>query len=96
MGLLLPALISSIALVVITRGEPVIRRRWAIVLGGIGIACTITAAYHLPTNFGFMEARYALGETVSKLHTWMLLHWLRAAVVLISAVYAVKAFHTHR
>ncbi|PPK87663.1 uncharacterized protein DUF1772 [Neolewinella xylanilytica] len=94
MGLLLPALLSSIVLVIISRGEPVIRRRWAIVLGGIVIACTITAVYHLPTNFGFMDGRYSAGETVSKLRTWVLLHWVRTAVVLISSVYAVKAIHS--
>jgi hypothetical protein len=93
MGILLPALISTIALVVISKGQKDVRRNWIIALAGLMIACTITTVYHLPTNFAFMEAKYSAEEAVSKLNWWMILHWVRTAVVLVSAVYAIKAFH---
>lgn len=92
MGILLPALISTIALVVSTKGQKEIRINWIIALAGLLVACTITSVYHLPTNFGFMEARYSAEEATSKLNLWMLLHWIRTSVVLLSAVYAIKAF----
>jgi hypothetical protein len=92
MGVLLPALISTIALVVITKGQKDVRRNWVVALVGVLIACIITSVYHLPTNFGFMESKYTATEAVSKLNMWMLLHWVRASVVVVSAVYAVKAF----
>ena len=91
MAVLLPALFSTIGLVVTTRGNPTARRRWVVVLGGIVVACTITAVYHLPTNFGFMEGSYSEAETVSRLRSWVLLHWVRTALVFVAAVYAVKA-----
>lgn len=93
MGILLPALIATIAMVVSTKGQAGVRRNWVIALAGLLIACTITSVYHLPTNFGFMESRYSAADATSKLDLWMLLHWVRTAAVLVSAVYALKAFH---
>lgn len=92
MGILLPALIATIAMVVSTKGQASVRRNWVIALAGLLIVCTITSVYHLPTNFGFMESRYTAEEATRKLDLWMLLHWVRTAVTLVSAVYALKAF----
>lgn len=92
MGILLPALFATIALVVNTKAQPEIRRNWIIALAGLMIACTITSVYHLPTNFGFMEAKYSATEAVSKLNLWMLLHWVRTVIVLVASVYSIKAF----
>jgi uncharacterized membrane protein YidH (DUF202 family) len=38
-----------------------------------------------------MEMKYSAEEAVSKLNLWMLLHWIRTAVVLISAIFAIRA-----
>lgn len=92
MGILLPALIATIALVVNAKGRNEVRKNWIVALIGLMIACTITSVYHLPTNFGFMEMRYSAEEAISKLNLWMLLHWIRTAIVLVSAVFAIKAF----
>jgi hypothetical protein len=91
-GILLPALIATIVLVVNAKGQKDVRKNWIVALVGLMIACTITSAYHLPTNFGFMEIKYSAEEAISKLNLWMLLHWIRTAIVLVSAVFAIKAF----
>lgn len=92
MGILLPALIATIALVVNAKGRKEVRKNWIVALIGLMIACTITSVYHLPTNFGFMDMKYSAEEAISKLNLWMLLHWIRTAIVLVSAVFAIKAF----
>lgn len=92
MGILLPALISTIILVIITKEQKEIRKNWIIALLGLLIACTITSVYHLPTNFGFMESKYSDEVTLNKLNTWLLLHWVRTSVVFISAIYSIKSF----
>lgn len=92
MGILLPALISTIVLVIQTKGQNEIRKNWIIALIGLVLACTITSVYHLPTNFAFMDAAYTSEQAVSKLQLWMLLHWLRTAIVFISSIYSIKAF----
>lgn len=92
MGILLPALIATIALVVQTKGQKNIRKNWSVALSGLVIACTITSVYHLPTNLGFMESKFSVEETISNLNLWMILHWVRTATVFIAAIYAVKAF----
>jgi len=92
MGILLPALIATIAMVINTKGQTNTRKNWIIALLGLVIACAITTIYHLPTNFGFMDSKYTSEEVVSKLNLWLLLHWIRTFFVLISAIYSVKAF----
>ncbi|WP_375583204.1 hypothetical protein [Cyclobacterium xiamenense] len=92
MGILLPALIATIAMVVNTKGKPAVRKDWAIALVGLMISCTITSLYHLPTNFGFMDMKYSAEVASSKLQLWLILHWVRAMFVLIAAIFSVKAF----
>lgn len=96
MGILLPALIATIALVVQTKDQKEVRKNWSIALAGLVIACTITSVYHLPVNLGFMESKYSAEVAVSKLNLWILLHWVRTLTVFIAAIYAVKAFELSR
>lgn len=91
MGILLPAIIATIALIVQTKAQKEERKNWIRALIGLIIACTITSIYHLPTNFGFMEMSYSAEEATNKLNLWMLLHWVRTSVVLVSAVFSIKA-----
>tara|TARA_R110000868_G_scaffold409765_1_gene695937 strand:- start:1581 stop:2039 length:459 start_codon:yes stop_codon:yes gene_type:complete len=91
-GILLPALIATIAMVINTKSQTNTRKNWIIALLGLVIACTITTIYHLPTNLGFMDSKYTSEEAVSKLNLWLVLHWIRTFFVFISAIYSVKAF----
>ncbi|MBC6994093.1 DUF1772 domain-containing protein [Neolewinella lacunae] len=96
MGILLPALIATIALVVKTKGQMEVRKNWSIALAGLVIACTITSVYHLPANLGFMQSKYSAEEALSKLHWWVILHWVRTIVVFTAAIFAVRAFEVSR
>jgi len=91
MGIILPALIATIAMVVNTKGQPTVRKNWVIALIGLLVACTITSVYHLPTNFGFMDMKYAAEEAGSKLDLWFILHWVRTVFVVIAAIFSVQA-----
>lgn len=93
MGILLPAFIATIAMVINTKTQPVVRKNWIFALIAIVITCTITTLYHLPTNFGFMDLKYSAEEATSKLNLWLILHWVRALFMVIAAIYAVKAIH---
>ena len=92
MGILLPAIIATVAMVVNTKGQPTVRKNWVIALVGLMIACTITSVYHLPTNFGFMDMKYSAEVAASKLDLWIVLHWVRTVFVVVAAIFSVKAF----
>lgn len=92
MGILIPAIISTVAMVVNTKGQPNVRKYWIIALICLMITCTITSVYNLPTNFGFMNIEYSVEIAISKLNMWIILHWVRSIFVVIAAIYSVKAF----
>ncbi len=96
MGILLPALVATIVLVVQTKGKIQVQKNWSYALTGLIIACTITSVYHLPVNLGFMDSKYSENEVVKKLNWWMILHWVRTIVVFIAAIFAVKAFEVSK
>jgi hypothetical protein len=92
MGILLPALIATIAMVINSKRQKSVCKNWIVTLLGLVIACTITTVYHLPTNLGFMASEYTSEEVVDKLNLWLILHWVRTVFVFVSAIYSVKAF----
>lgn len=92
MGILLPAMIATLAMVVNTKGQKTVRQNWTIALVCLMITCTITSVYHLPTNFGFMDLEYSAEVAASKLNLWLALHWVRAAFVVVAAIFSVRAF----
>lgn len=92
MGILLPAIIATVAMVIKTKNQPTVRKNWVIALIGLIVTCTITSIYHLPTNFGFMDMKYSAEVATSKLNLWLILHWVRAAFVVIASIFSVKAF----
>lgn len=89
---LLPALIATIVSVAFNWGDPTTRLFWLIALVGLLFTIVITLVYHLPTNFGFIEQKYNAAKATSKLQTWVLLHWLRVAVAIVAAVFAILGF----
>lgn len=88
---LLPALLSSIALVVRYKNQKDMRKPWIYAMTGMIIAFAITNVYHLPVNFGFMSLRYTAEEAANLLNIWLILHWVRTLAVLMAAVYSLKA-----
>ena len=73
-------------------GNPTAQLFWLIALVGLLLTIAITLSYHLPTNFGFIEQKYSTAKATSKLKTWVLLHWLRVAIAIISAASGILGF----
>lgn len=90
MLLFMPAVITTVIMVRRTKGQAEVRKNWWIALLALLAAGTITSVYHLPVNFGFMDMKYAAAEASSKLSMWLVLHWVRAAFVLVAAVFSVR------
>lgn len=89
---LMPALIATILLVFITKENKLERRFWLYALAALMLVNIQTAAYHLPMNLDFMALKYTSNEAASKLQSWIIFHWIRVAVALVAAVFALKAF----
>lgn len=89
---LFPAFILAIVLFYKTpKGRPA-RRSWMIMLICYLMINAITAIYHLPVNFSFMDEAYTAAEVPGKLSLWVILHWVRVALALVGSVYAIKGF----
>lgn len=88
---LVPAFVLSIYLLVKTKDQPT-KAAWKVVFVALLLVNVITSVYHIPVNFGFMEQSYTAAEATSKLHIWILLHWVRVGLALIASIYAVLGF----
>lgn len=89
---LVPGLIATIWLVLITKNDKSARRFWIIAFAALMLVNIQTAAYHLPMNLDFMELKYTAAEATSKLQGWIIFHWIRVVVAILASVSAIKAF----
>ncbi len=89
---LLPGFIALIIILVKKHGSAAARKHWRMALYATLVSLTISMTFHLPTNFGFMELSYSVEEAASRLQWWIILHWVRIALALVGAVYAVLGF----
>jgi len=69
-------------------------KSWRIALYGVIAGFTISAIYHVPTNFSFLGGNFTQEETVIRLQWWVYLHWVRTVFALITAVYSILGFKT--
>ena len=69
-------------------------KSWRIALYGVIVGFTISAIYHVPTNFSFLGGNFTQEETVIRLQWWVYLHWVRTVFALITAVYSILGFKT--
>mgnify|MGYP005680402665 FL=1 len=69
-------------------------KSWRIALYGVIAGFTISAIYHIPTNFSFLGGNFTQEETVIRLQWWVYLHWVRTVFALITAVYSILGFKT--
>ena len=89
---LMPAFLATLSLVFLSKENKAARQHWLIALVALLLINIQTLAYHLPMNLDFMELEFSVAELSSKLQGWLLFHWLRVAVAIVAAVYAIKAF----
>ena len=69
-------------------------KSWRIALYGVIAGFTISAIYHVPTNFSFLGGNFTQEETVIRLQWWVYLHCVRTVFALITAVYSILGFKT--
>lgn len=84
---LLPALLGSLFMIFSSKSDS--RKFWSFAFIGVILTVVITATYHLPTNLEFMELKLSDNEVNQKLGLWIKLHWLRVAIALFAAVFAI-------
>jgi hypothetical protein len=77
------AMIGLGASVWMSRTHKPAQRFWIGALACVGVACLITAVYHLPTNFAFVAKEMSPGEASATLSMWLLMHWLRVAFAVV-------------
>jgi hypothetical protein len=89
---LMPAFIATLWLVFASKDDKSARRYWLYAFIGLMLINIQTVAYHLPMNLDFMGLKYTVEEAQSKLQGWIIFHWIRVVVAIVSASFAVKAF----
>ena len=89
---LMPGFIGSLWLVFLNKENKAVQRLWLISFVALLLINIQTAAYHLPMNLDFMDLKYSGVEATSKLQSWIIFHWLRVGMAIVSAIYAIKAF----
>lgn len=67
------------------------QRYWIGALACVVVACLITAAYHLPTNFALASQAMSPTEASSTLSMWLTMHWVRVAVATVGTALSLEA-----
>lgn len=89
---LLPAWLGSLFVFLKSDKNSEGRNYWRIAFLGLTLTIFQTSIYHLPMNLDFMAIKYDAATATSKLNGWVISHWIRIAVTIISGVYAIKGF----
>lgn len=89
---LMPAWLGSLALFLRTPKNSDAKKLWMYAFAGLSITIVQTSIYHLPMNLDFMDLKYDDATAASKLQGWVISHWVRVVIAIISGVYAISAF----
>ena len=89
---LLPAFLGTTLLYFRSKKKSTSRRLWQYTLIGLLIINIQTAVYHLPLNLDFVAQSIALDKVQGKLSTWIVFHWVRVLLAMITSVFAIQAF----
>ena len=89
---LLPAWLGSLFVFLKSDKNSESRKYWRIAFLGLTLTIIQTSIYHLPMNLDFMAIKYDAETATSKLNGWIISHWLRIGIAILSGVYAIKAF----
>lgn len=89
---LLPAWLGSLFVFWNSEKTSESRKLWQIAFWGLTLTIIQTSIYHLPMNLDFMAVKYDAITASSKLNKWVISHWIRVAIAIISGIYAVRGF----
>jgi len=87
---LLPAWIGSLFVFLKSKKKSESRKYWLYAFMGLTITIVQTSIYHLPMNLDFMALTYDATTATSKLNGWIVSHWIRTGIAIISGIFAVK------
>lgn len=90
---LLPAWLGSLFVFLKSDKKSESRKYWQIAFWGITFTIIQTSVYHLPMNLDFMALKYDAVTATSKLNGWVVSHWIRIGIAIISGVYAIKGLN---
>lgn len=88
----LPAWLGSLFVFLKSDKKSESRKYWRFAFWGLTLVLIQTSVYHLPMNLDFMALKYDAVTATSKLNGWLISHWIRIAITIISGIYAIKGF----
>lgn len=89
---LLPAWLGSLFVFLKSEKNSESRKYWRLAFWGLTLTIILTSVYHLPMNLDFMALKYDTATATSKLNGWIISHWIRIGIAVISGIYALKGF----
>lgn len=89
---LLPAWLGSLFVFLKSDKKSKSRKYWRIAFWGITLTIIQTSIYHLPMNLDFMSLKYDTITATAKLNGWIVSHWIRLGITIVSGFFAIKAF----
>ncbi len=89
---LLPAWLGSLWLFLKSPKSSESRKNWMYAFIGLSLTILQTSIYHLPMNLDFMALKYDAATAASKLQGWVIFHWIRIVVAIVSGVFALLGF----
>jgi hypothetical protein len=89
---LMPAWLGSLFVFLKSKKKSESRKFWMFAFLGLTLTIIQTSIYHLPMNLDFVALKYDAITATSKLNGWVLSHWIRIGIAIISGVYALKGF----
>ncbi|MEQ8470835.1 MAG: hypothetical protein RIC35_06595 [Marinoscillum sp.] len=86
----LPAWLGTLFVLLKSEKKSESRKFWRIAFLGLSLTLIQTSIYHLPMNLDFVALKFDAVTATSKLNGWIVSHWIRIGIAIISGVYAIK------
>lgn len=86
----LPAWLGTLFVFLKSEKKSESRKFWRIAFWGLTLILIQTSIYHLPMNLDFVALKYDAVTATSKLNGWIVSHWIRIGIAIVSGVYAIK------
>ncbi len=87
---LMPAWLGSLFVFLKSEKKSKSRKYWMFAFLALTLTIIQTSIYHLPMNLDFMALKYDASTATSKLNGWVISHWIRIGIAVISGVNAIK------
>lgn len=93
---LMPAWLGSLFVFLKSEKKSKSRKYWQIAFWGLTLTIVQTSIYHLPMNLDFMALKYDAITATNKLNGWIISHWIRIIIAVLSGIYAVRALQNSK